>query len=142
MKALLPGLVLVLCCTATTSPRAEPAAVFPPAQVAANRGEPARFVDGTPETPSAAARLRTIRKRIQAALVYPPLARSDALEGSARVRFDIGRDGIPRDVVLSHSSGRPSLDRAALRAVDDAAPLPWVYGRLEVPVRFALEPRQ
>ena len=31
-----------------------------------------------------------------------------------------------------------SLDRAAERAVSDAAPLPWVYGEVTVPVRFAL----
>jgi protein TonB len=74
--------------------------------------------------------------------VYPPLARSERLEGEALVRFDIDAEGTPRDVVLHRSSGRPSLDRAATRAVAAAAPLPWVYGRLEVPVRFALEARR
>jgi len=102
----------------------------------------ARFVDAAPQVPSAEQRLREIRRRIQAVLVYPPLARSDALEGTALVRFDVERDGTPRRSVVHHSSGRPSLDRAALRAVDASAPLPWVYGRLEVPVRFELEPRQ
>ena len=102
----------------------------------------ARFVDAAPQGPNAEQRLREIRRRIQAVLVYPPLARSDALEGTALVRFDIERDGTPRGGVVHRSSGRPSLDRAALRAVAASAPLPWVYGRLEVPVRFALEPRQ
>lgn len=143
MKAPLASFLLVLGCLGTAAVRAEPAdpALAEP-RIAATDWEPARFVDAAPESPSAAARLRSIRRRIQAVLVYPPLAQSDALEGSARVRFDIARDGTPRDVVLVHSSGRPSLDRAALRAVNEAAPLPWVYGRLEVPVRFALEPRQ
>ncbi len=100
------------------------------------------FVDAAPPGSTADQRLQEIRRRIQAVLVYPPLARSDALEGTALVHFDIKTDGTPRAVVLHRSSGRPSLDRAAVRAVVASAPLPWVYGRLEVPVRFALEFRQ
>ena len=100
------------------------------------------FVDAAPPGSTADQRLQEIRRRIQAVLVYPPLARSAALEGTALVRFDIENDGTPSDVVLYRSSGRPSLDRAAVRAVTASAPLPWVYGRLEVPVRFALESRQ
>ena len=111
-------------------------------EMARARAAGPRFVDAVPDRPGAEERLREIRRRIQAVLVYPPLARSDALEGMARVRFDIARDGTPRGAVVHRSSGRPSLDRAALRAVAASAPLPWVYGRLEVPVRFALEPRQ
>ena len=60
----------------------------------------ARFVDAAPQGPNAEQRLREIRRRIQAVLVYPPLARSDALEGMARVRFDIERDGTPRSAVV------------------------------------------
>ena len=101
-----------------------------------------RFVDAAPPRPSVAMRLAEIRRRIQAALVYPPLARRRAVEGETLVRFEIEPDGTPRDVAVHHSSGRPSLDRAAARAVAAAAPLPWVYGRLEVPVRFALEERR
>ena len=112
-----------------------------PRVAAADTGR-AHFVDATPQGPNAEGRLREIRRRIQAVLAYPPLARSDALEGTALVRFDIERDGSPRGAVVHRSSGRPSLDRAALRAVAASAPLPWVYGRLEVPVRFELEPRQ
>jgi TonB family protein len=100
-----------------------------------------RFVDGVPQGPSAHERLAEIRRRIQAALVYPELARRERLAGEALVRFEIARDGAPRAIEVQRSSGMPTLDRAAARAVADAAPLPWVYGRLEVPVRFALEGR-
>jgi outer membrane biosynthesis protein TonB len=31
------------------------------------------------------------------------------------------------------------LDRAALRVAARAGPLPWVYGTIEVPIRFALD---
>lgn len=113
----------------------------PPSGAEPDTASPA-FVDAAPPRPTAEQRLLEIRRRIQAVLVYPSLARSAALEGTALVRFDIENDGTPSDVVLYRSSGRPSLDRAAVRAVTASAPLPWVYGRLEVPVRFALESRQ
>ncbi len=111
-------------------------------EVAAVESAAVRFVDAVPPGPSVAARLAEIRRRIQAALVYPPLARLQRVEGEALVRFDVGHDGMAREVRVFRTSGRPSLDRAATRAVAAAAPLPWVYGRLEVPVRFALEERR
>jgi protein TonB len=87
-------------------------------------------------------RLARIRERIQAAVVYPPQARLRQLEGVAQVRFAISAEGAPRDVALAASTGHRVLDRAALAAVTAAAPLPWVYGRLEVPVRFELATRR
>jgi TonB family protein len=111
-------------------------------QVAAAETAAVRFVDAAPPSPSVQARLAEIRRRIQAALVYPPVARIEHLEGETLVRFAIEPDGRAHDVAVYRSSGRPTLDRAALRAVADAAPLPWVYGRLEVPVRFALDARR
>ena len=114
----------------------EPALRTAAAEIAA-----VRFVDGVPYGPSVAERLAVIRLRIQAALVYPPLARLQQIEGNALVRFEIDRDGTPEDVQVRRTSGTPSLDRAALHAVAAAAPLPWVHGRLEVPVHFDLEER-
>lgn len=99
----------------------------------------ARFVDAVPRGPSALERLAEIRRRIQDAVVYPPMARHHRLEGQALVRFEIDPDGMPREIEIHDSSGAPTLDRAASAAVRRAAPLPWVYGRLEVPVRFELE---
>ena len=119
---------------------------FPPApaaeEVAAADTAEVRFVDATPRGPGVEERLAEIRRRIQAALVYPPLARQQRIEGETLVRFAIETDGAPRDVVVHRTSGRPSLDRAARRAVLAARPLPWLYGRLEVPVRFELEERR
>jgi TonB family protein len=110
-------------------------------ELAAAETEAVRFVDAIPSGPSVAERLVEIRRRIGAALVYPPLARLDRIEGEALIRFEISRDGSAREVQLFRTSGKPSLDRAAMRAVVDAAPLPWVHGKLEVPVRFELKPR-
>ncbi len=84
-------------------------------------------------------RVAEIHRRIQAALVYPPLARRREVEGVSEVAFEIGPGGAPVGVALQRSSGSPLLDRAAERAVHDAAPLPLVLGRLRVPVRFELE---
>lgn|GEM_PF-984632 len=96
-------------------------------------------VDGVPLGPSVAERLEQIRARLQAALVYPPLARRRGLEGISRIQFVIGPDGRARDVRTSASSGYALLDRAAERSAADAGELPRILGRLEVPIRFSLE---
>jgi TonB family protein len=98
--------------------------------------------DAVPPGPRLDERLRAIRERIQAAVVYPPLGRMRRLEGLAQVRFAIAADGRPQELAVAGSTGHAILDRAALAAVEAAAPLPWVYGLLEVPVRFELSRRQ
>jgi protein TonB len=114
----------------------------PAQEVAVAETPSVRFVDGAPRGPTVMERLAEIRRRIAASTVYPPLARLRGVEGEAVVRFDIEADGTPTRIRVHRSSGKPSLDRAASAAVRDAAPLPWVYGRLEVPVRFALDGRR
>jgi TonB family protein len=101
---------------------------------------PADRVDVVPRGPSVDERLAEIRRRIQDAVEYPPLARRRGLQGVARVGFEIDPHGRrAQGVKLVASSGHPALDRAAERSVVRAGELPWVYGRLEVPVRFALD---
>lgn len=95
-------------------------------------------VDAIPLGPSVAARLEEIRRRIQEAVVYPPLARRRRLAGVARVEFQVDPEGFARDVRLARSSGYGLLDEAAQQGVARARALPWVVGRLEVPVRFEL----
>jgi protein TonB len=98
-------------------------------------------VDLAPVGPSVESRLAEIRRRIQAALEYPPIARWQDLQGDALVRFEIGAEGRARDVRVVRSSGVPLLDAAAARAVFAAGVLPRVYGPLEVPVSFELATR-
>ena len=98
-------------------------------------------VDLAPAGPSVESRLAEIRRRIQAALEYPPIARWQDLQGDALVRFEIGAEGRARDVRVVRSSGVPLLDAAAARAVLAAGVLPRVYGPLEVPVSFELATR-
>ena len=123
------------------------AAGFLAAAALAARAEPtdlarAAIEDAVPLGPRVDDRLLVIRERIQAALVYPPLARLRQLEGVAHVRFAIAEDGRPQDLSVAGSTGHAILDQAALAAVEAAAPLPWVYGLLEVPVRFELSARR
>ena len=136
LRALLVGATAAFVAVAAArAGAAEPAA--PPA-VAARR--PADD-DAVPHGPTLEARLRAIQERVQAALVYPPLARMRRTEGVALLGFAIGADGRAKQIAVARSSGFAVLDRAAERAVRDAAPLPYVYGHLEIPVRFELEPR-
>jgi len=100
-------------------------------------------VDASAVGPSVDERLAEIRRRIQAALQYPRLARARGLEGVATVGFEIDHSsGRAQTIKLVGSSGHPSLDRAAEHSVTRAGTLPWVYGWLEVPVRFDLDERR
>ncbi len=101
-------------------------------------GAAPRVEDLAPSGPSVEARLDEIRRRVQEVVAYPPIARARGLAGEARVAFELGRDGSPHGIETVRSSGSTALDRAAERAVSEAAPLPWVYGRITGPVRFAL----
>jgi TonB family protein len=94
--------------------------------------------DAMPQGPSVADRLAIIREKIQNALEYPALARLHDSDGDALVRFEIDRSGTARNVRVARSSGHDRLDTSAIRAVESARPLPWVYGPLEVPVHFEL----
>ena len=96
--------------------------------------------DAMPQGQSVADRLAIIREKIQNALEYPPLARLYDSYGDALVRFEIDRSGSAENIRVVRSSGHDRLDTSAIRAVETASPLPWVYGPLEVPVHFELTP--
>jgi TonB family protein len=97
------------------------------------------WVDAIPRGPSVAERLELIRRRLQAALVYPPLARQHGIEGVTTIEFEIGPAGRAAGVRTTASSGSELLDRAAERCAVDAGQLPRIFGRLVVPIRFDLE---
>lgn len=116
-----------------------PPALADPARGGRASAAGVQLVDALPAAPSAAERLAEIRRRIQASLVYPATARRRGLEGVARVQFEIGAQGRADRIAVVRSSGHPLLDRAARESVVAAGVLPRVYGRLQVPVHFALE---
>lgn len=115
-----------------------PGAAVEPAAPEADRLPRVGVVDATPPVPSPHDRLAEIRRRIQQAVVYPPVARRRGLEGISRVQFEIRSDGRAGAIGLARSSGHPILDRAARQSVVDAGVLPRVHGLLVVPVEFAL----
>ncbi len=93
-------------------------------------------VDAMPSGPSALARIEEIRRRVQEAVVYPKEARRRGIEGTARIQFLVGADGRATEVSTVESSGSALLDAAAERGAREAAPLPYVFGRLRIPVVF------
>jgi TonB family protein len=100
--------------------------------------EPDTVTDAAPRGPSAAERLEEIRRRVQAAVVYPPIAHARGVAGETRVAFRILADGRPDAIRTAGSSGSATLDRAAEQAVTAAAPFPPMIGQVVVPVRFVL----
>lgn len=100
------------------------------------------FIDAVPAGPSLDERLEEIRRRVQGALRYPPVARRRGQTGEVVVGFEVDSQRGAREIRTEQSSGIPLLDRAAERAVREAAPLPPVYGRVEVPIRFELDERR
>lgn len=112
------------------------------APLAAGPEERAASIDALPRAVSPEERLREIRRRVQAAVVYPARARELGLEGTARIQFEIGPDGRARDVATADSSGHALLDRAAELGALDAGELPPLYGRIRIPVRFDLRGRE
>lgn len=67
-----------------------------------------------------------IRKRIEQAKFYPDWARSRGIEGTVKLLFTLSADGSVMEVKVLSSSGFPILDKAAIEAVERAAPYPVV----------------
>jgi periplasmic protein TonB len=96
--------------------------------------------------PELDAYLRRVVQQIEAKKHYPLLARTRRIEGRATVAFRISPQGGLRTPRVLNHSGYDILDRAALRAVSDAAPFPKPPQRfrdkplsLEVVLVFSLE---
>jgi TonB family protein len=130
MRRLLLAALALACAAAAAG--AEPA--LPPVDA-----RPLPYTDAVPAGPSVEERLAEIARRVQGVSRYPAIARERGASGEALVAFEIGPGGAPRGLELVQTSGSGALDRAALRAVAEAAPLPFVHGRIQVPVRFALD---
>lgn len=82
--------------------------------------------------------LALLRSRIQERIVYPAEAVRREQEGEVLLRIRIGSGGVPREIRVAKSSGTRILDEAARRGVVRAAPLPFIPGWFEIPVRFSL----
>lgn len=85
-----------------------------------------------------------VKAALEAAWQKPVLEDSTGT-ASVVVTFDIARDGATRNIHIVQSSGIPSLDRSAQRAVMEASPLPavpptWTEATVPVTMRFDLTP--
>jgi protein TonB len=85
-----------------------------------------------------------VKAALEAAWIKPYLEDAQGV-ASVVVTFDIARDGATRNIRVQTSSGIPSLDRSAERAVIEASPLPavpptWTEETLPVTMRFDLAP--
>ncbi len=65
-----------------------------------------------------------LRMRIESRKKYPDRARLRQIEGRVEVGFLVSHDGGVTDVEVVKTSRHPDLDRAALLAVENAAPFP------------------
>lgn len=77
--------------------------------------------------------------------VYPILARDKNIDGTAYISFVLHNNGVLGEVVVRESSGYAILDKAAISAVQNAAPFPPLPDeikkdkiRLSVPIAFEI----
>jgi protein TonB len=80
--------------------------------------------DGSGDYVTTNSYLEMVRLRIERYKKYPDTARSRNIEGRVTIRFTITPDGDVREVKVAKCSRDRSLDLAALKAVQDAAPFP------------------
>lgn len=84
--------------------------------------------------------LSAISGAVRKAVVYPPVARKNGLEGTVLVSFRIAKDGSALDIHVTESSGSGILDEAAMEAVKMGKDYPSVDQPVIVPVHFKLKP--
>jgi TonB family protein len=79
-----------------------------------------------------------IRRAIERAVTYPPLARKRRITGTVVAVFYINDEGMPVDIKVLRGSGHGVLDNETVKIIRRASPFPPLGGRVEVPVRFRL----
>jgi protein TonB len=70
---------------------------------------------------------------------YPRVAREHGMEGVVRLRFLLNHSGGVDAVEIMKSSGYEVLDSASVSAIYRAAPMPYVHGWVEMPIRYVLK---
>jgi protein TonB len=82
-----------------------------------------------------------IRNMIMSKLRYPAIARQKGWSGRLKISFLVGEDGSVNDVKIIASSGFSVLDKNAIDAVKEIAPLPTPPVRAEIimPITYRLK---
>ncbi|MDH3973967.1 MAG: TonB family protein [Deltaproteobacteria bacterium] len=79
-----------------------------------------------------------ILEKIEAAKLYPRVARKRGVEGVAVVKFSIAPDGNVSEIMIEQASGYSILDKAAIKSIKRAAPFPQYDSMLKVEITFKL----
>jgi protein TonB len=87
----------------------------------------------------------SIQLKIANAKNYPALARERKQQGKAFLSFKLDREGKILELFIENSSGYEILDKAAIKAIEEAAPFPNIpkslnknYASLKIPISFIL----
>jgi periplasmic protein TonB len=106
-----------------------------PAQSASGTGHgiPAQFGVTSPEE------WALLAAAIERTKNYPRLARERGIEGVVRLRFRLNSSGTVEKIEIVQSSGSEILDSASISAVYRAAPMPYVNGWVEIPMKYVLK---
>ncbi|WP_443743651.1 energy transducer TonB, partial [Sutterella sp.] len=115
------------------SPAPGPAAA-PGAQTASAEGGISTLVYGEVDDPF----LAQVKRAVERELHYPRKARQFHIEGTAVVQFIVNAQGELTELKLFKSAGHPMLDKAAMRALDDAQSS-WGKPRNTVRLRFPIQ---
>ena len=83
--------------------------------------------------------LRSIRRQIEQAKIYPEAARRQGIQGTVELRFRIAADGSVETLEVLRSSGFPLLDEASQQTVRRAAPYPLIRGWVRLPLSYRLD---
>ena len=94
---------------------------------------------GTEAGEGAAGLLRSIRRQIEQARIYPEVARREGIQGTVELRFRIAGDGSVEAVEILRSSGSVVLDEASQQTIRRAAPYPLVRGWIRLPLSYRLD---
>lgn len=80
-----------------------------------------------------------IRKKIREQQKYPQIARDHDWTGTTQVGFQIDVDGSLKFVQVLQGSGHDVLDGAAIKAVKNAAPLPYFPEPMALSLEYKIE---
>jgi len=73
---------------------------------------------------TAASYLEMVRLRIESRKRYPETAKANGIEGRVKIHFILAADGRVRELSVVQGAPESALNRAALEAVEKAAPFP------------------
>ena len=94
---------------------------------------------GTGDGDGVASLLRSIRRQIEQAKIYPDAARREGIQGTVELRFRIATDGSVEAVEILRSSGFGILDEASQQTIRRAAPYPLIRGWIRLPLSYRLD---